>query len=73
MTKVIEIRQAQLISILEAWNSLSTTQQQDSINLIIPLIESASLLEVISKNQDLRTQLDNFRSKYKESLSADIA
>ena len=73
MTKVIEKRQAQLISILQAWNSLSKTQQQDSINLIIPLIESASLMEVISKNQALRTQLDNFRTKYEESLGADIA
>jgi hypothetical protein len=74
MVKIIEKRQQQLTSILQAWNDrLSVEQKRNSINFIIPLIESASLLESISRNASLRSQLDNFRTNYEAALGADIS
>ena len=70
---ILSQRQDQITSILQAWNSLPSNIQKASINLVMPLIESASLFEKISPNQNLETQLEAFKENYNSIYQTDIA
>jgi len=70
---ILSQRQDQLTSILQAWNSLPSNIQKASINLVMPLIESASLFAKISPNQALETALETFKDNYNSIYQTDIA
>ncbi len=73
MTKIIEQRQEQLTQILDAFNNLQPEHQKKAINLVISILESASLLEALMPHQPLRNQLDIFKNNYEKNLNADIS
>ena len=72
MTKILIARQGQIASILSAWNQLDAKTKQDSINLVMPLTEGASLFSKISPHQSLEEELRNFRHNYEEIYGKDI-
>ncbi len=69
---ILSQRQDQITSILQAWNSLTPDIQKNSVNLVMSLIESASLLEKISPNQALAQELENFKNNYNSLYRTDI-
>ncbi len=69
----LNTRQNQLTSILQAWNKLDSEKQKATINLVVPLIQSASLLNAISPNKSLNSQLELFQRAYQTNHKADIS
>ena len=69
---ILSQRQEQLTSILQAWNSLPENIKRNSVNLVMSLIESASLLASISPNTALEAQLETFKDNYNSLYNTDI-
>jgi hypothetical protein len=63
----------QLHQIISAWNSLDPKIKKDSINLVMPFIQSASLISVISLSENLADELEVFRKNYLELFQCDIS
>ncbi len=70
---ILSQRQDQLTSVLQAWNSLAEKTQKDTINLVMPLIESASLFTKISPSQALEAELEAFKNNYSSIYQTDIS
>ncbi len=73
MVSVLENRQDQLKKVIAGWNSLELETKKKSINLVIPLIESASLIAELTANKSLNDELEIFAYNYQQIFGRDIS
>ncbi|MBM5781814.1 MAG: hypothetical protein FJ368_00140 [Pelagibacterales bacterium] len=72
MVSVLKNRQDQLKDIIAGWNSLEAEVKRKSINLIIPFIESASLISELTSSEALKQELQSFAFNYQQIFGKDI-
>jgi len=70
---ILQERTSQLTTILQAWNELEEGSQKKSINFISEFIESASLLQKISGDENLASQLKLFNKNYQKLFDKDLS
>ena len=73
---ILQTRYEQLAQILSAWNSLDDETKKRSINLVMYVVEGASLVNEIAGTKygaELNEQLAAFREGYEKILGADIS
>jgi len=71
--QIITQRANQLIEILTAWNSLDTSTQEKSINYISDFLVSASVVNKLIDNSDLKAQLERFKENYLQIFGFDVS
>ncbi len=69
---VIENRINQLTSVFRVYNEMPDEEQSFSINYISEFLTSASLLQKISGDKNLKEQLDLFQNNFKKNFGADL-
>jgi hypothetical protein len=70
---ILQDRISQLSTIIHAWNELEEGSQKKSINFISEFIESASLLQKISGDENLASQLKLFNENYQKLFDKDLS
>ena len=69
---IIESRIKQLTSVFGVYNKMSSEEQSFSINYISEFLTSASLLQKISGDENLKEQLDLFQENFQRNFGADL-
>jgi len=69
---ILQNRVLQLSTIIHAWNELEESSQKNSINFISEFIESASLLQKLSGDTLLESELTIFNKNNKKQLNIDL-
>ncbi len=70
---ILQNRVSQLSTIIQAWNEIEESSQKKSINFISEFIESASLLQKLSGDEDLGRQLKTFNENYQKLFDKDLS
>ncbi len=70
---ILQNRISQLSTIIHAWNELEEGSQKKSINFISEFIESASLLQKLSGNETLASELKLFNQNYQKLFDKDLS
>ena len=70
---ILQNRISQLSTIIHAWNELEEGSQKKSINFISEFIESASLLQKLSGNDILGSELKLFNENYQKLFDKDLS
>ena len=69
---ILQNRISQLSTIIHAWNELEEGSQKKSINFISEFIESASLLQKLSGDEILSSELKLFNQNYQKLFDKDL-
>ena len=69
---ILQNRISQLSTIIHAWNELEEGSQKKSINFISEFIESASLLQKLSGDEILASELNLFNKNYNKIFGSDL-
>lgn len=69
---ILQNRISQLSTIIHAWNELEEGSQKKSINFISEFIESASLLQKLSGDEILASELKLFNQNYQKLFDKDL-
>ena len=67
---ILQNRISQLSTIIHAWNELEEGSQKKSINFISEFIESASLLQKLSGDEILASELKLFNQNYQKLFAS---
>jgi hypothetical protein len=70
---ILQNRVSQLSTIIQAWNEIEESSQNKSINFISEFIESASLLQKLSGDEDLGRELKTFNENYQKLFDKDLS
>jgi hypothetical protein len=70
---ILQNKTSQLTTILQAWNELEEGSQKKSINFISEFIESASLLQKLSGDDNLASQLKLFNDNYEKLFGKNLS
>jgi hypothetical protein len=70
---ILQNRISQLSTIIHAWNELEEGSQKKSINFISEFIESASLLQKLSGDENLAVELKLFNDNYQKLFDKDLS
>ena len=70
---ILQNRISQLSTIIHAWNELEEGSQKKSINFISEFIESASLLQKLSGDRNLASELKLFNDNYQKLFDKDLS
>ena len=70
---ILQNRISQLSTIIHAWNELEEGSQKKSINFISEFIESASLLQKLSGDEILASELKLFNQNYQKLFDKDLS
>ena len=70
---ILQNRISQLSTIIHAWNELEEGSQKKSINFISEFIESASLLQKLSGDEILSSELKLFNQNYQKLFDKDLS
>ncbi|MFM8186272.1 MAG: hypothetical protein ACKN9I_05030 [Alphaproteobacteria bacterium] len=69
---IIKKRVEQLTTIFKIWNENDSENQQKTINYLSEFLTSASLLQKISGDENLKEQLRLFRENFQKNFGADL-
>jgi len=70
---ILQKRTSQLTTILQAWNEFEEDSQKKSINFISEFIESASLLQKLSGDDNLAMELKIFNDNYQKLFGKNLS
>lgn len=69
---IIKKRVEQLTAIFKVWNENDPENQQQTINYLSEFLTSASLLQKISGDKNLKEQLELFRENFQRNFGSDL-
>ena len=69
---IIQKRVEQLTAIFKVWNENDPENQQKTINYLSEFLTSASLLQKISGDENLKEQLELFNENFQRNFRADL-